>query len=489
MYIYIDMNIVTVPKKGLKTRPYSMDMNKEDHIVTLPKKDLKTRPYNIDMEKKDLKKLTKGQLIKLLMNQRNPPPRTEKWKPVPGEIVNEDTILPPPKQFRDRPPKPTRKPSPPPTPQVEEKEHITNVPSSIIRELNQALKGHAKSYGIELQHNLNPLNHFTKTKALVESHLESLLKNMKGFKFIETLEVMFEKETIDSKTGKRVSIYKPAFFNGKAKSITKANDIEHELSMSRQEILNVIDKWVSEGSGWVIDRINSHYINIITYQPLHGSSYFELPTKLRNSKKGLINIKNKDNECFRWCHIRHLNPQKKDHQRIKKEDKRLIRELNYEGIEFPVSQKQYNKIETQNSIRINVFGYEKEQPFPIHISKEKFEDQMNLLLITKDEKKHYVLIKDFNAFMCKHKNKKQFCMYCLQCFSSESILVRHTNNCLTINRAQAIDMPKQGENILKFNNFHKQLPVPYVIYVDFEAIKKKVQGCKQSEEMKKNKDR
>ena len=43
-------------------------------------------------------------------------------------------------------------------------------------------------------------------------------------------------------------------------------------------------------------------------------------------------------------------------------------------------------------------------------------------------------------------------------------------------------MPKQGENILKFNNFHKQLPVPFVIYADFEAITKKVQGCKQSEE-------
>ena len=49
-------------------------------------------------------------------------------------------------------------------------------------------------------------------------------------------------------------------------------------------------------------------------------------------------------------------------------------------------------------------------------------------------------------------------------------------------------MPKQGENILKFNNFHKQLPVPFVIYADFEAITKKVPGCKQSEEMKKDKD-
>ena len=118
---------------------------------------------------------------------------------------------------------------------------------------------------------------------------------------------------------------------------------------------------------------------------------------------------------------------------------------------------------------------------------------MNLLLFIKDEKKHYVLIKDFNAFMynqSKHKERKHFCMYCrLQCFSSERVLANHVNNCLTINSAQAINMPKQGENILKFDNFHKQLPVPFVIYADFEAITKKVQGCKQSEEMKKDKDR
>ena len=348
------------------------------------------------------------QLVQFFENKPTPPPRTGKWenvkpKPVPRKSVNEDIILPP--------PKPTRKP---PIPQVED--HIINVPVPKIKELNKALKGHAKSYGIELQDNLNPLNHFTKTKELAESHLESLLKDKKGFKFIETLEITFEKDSIDSKTGKRVSIYKTAFFNGKAKTITKASDIEHELNMSRQDILNMIDKWVSEGSGWVIDRIESHYINVTTYTPLHGSSYIELPTELKNPKKGLINIKNKDDECLRWCHIRHLNPREKNPQRINKVDKEMINELNYDGIEFPVSQKHYNKVEKQNNIRINVFGYEKGQPFPIHISKETFEDQMNLLLITEDEKKHYVLIKDFNAFMynqSKHKERKHFCMYCL----------------------------------------------------------------------------
>ena len=363
------------------------------------------------MEKKDLKKLTKGQLIKLLLKKVSnhedlldndpfkdevaqeptkptPPPRTGKWesvkpKPIPRKSVNEDGYKPIPKPRTDRP---------------------LQIPK--IKELNRALNGHAKSYEVELQDNLNPLNHFTKTRPQTESHLDYLLKTMKGFKFIE-------KNTIDSKTGKRVSIYKTAFFNGKAKTLTKVDDIEPELNLSRQEILNVIDKWVSEGSGWVIDRIDSHYINVTLYKPLNGSSYMELPTELRNPKKRLINIKNKDDECFRWCHIRHLNPQTEHPERIKKEDKKMINELNYDGINFPLSQKHYNKVEKQNSIRINVFGYEDGQPFPIHISKETFEDQMNLLLITKDEIKHYVLIKDFNAFMYNQSKHKEALLYVL----------------------------------------------------------------------------
>ena len=230
---------------------------------------------------------------------------------------------------------------------------------------------------------------------------------MKGFKFIMTLEVTFEKNTFDSKTGKREFIHKRTYFNSKAKTITNANKTKSELYTSQQEILGIIEVWMSEGSGWIIDRVDNNYINVVNYKPLNGSSYIDLPTKLKNSAKGLINIKNKDDECFRWCHIRHLNPQSKDPQRIKKADRQYIDNLDYSNIIFPVSQKQYNKIEKQNSIRINVFGYEEEQPFPIHISIEKFEDQMNSLLITKDEKRHYVLIKDFSKFMCNHSKHKE----------------------------------------------------------------------------------
>ena len=103
---------------------------------------------------------------------------------------------------------------------------------------------------------------------------------------------------------------------------------------------------------------------------------------------------------------------------------------------------------------------------------------LNLLLITKDEKKH-VLIKDFNRMMfnkTKHANKKHFCMYCLPNFTTEQILLKHKDNCMVVNGKQAMRIPKEGENIVQFKNHHRQMPAPFVIYADFEAIIEKIHG-------------
>ena len=82
-----------------------------------------------------------------------------------------------------------------------------------------------------------------------------------------------------------------------------------------------------------------------------------------------------------------------------------------------------------------MFGCENGLAFPIYVSNQKFENSMDLLFLI-DDKSHYVCIKDFNRFMfhkTKNKNKKWFCRSCLQCFSSESVLIKHEENCFNIN--------------------------------------------------------
>ena len=97
-------------------------------------------------------------------------------------------------------------------------------------------------------------------------------------------------------------------------------------------------------------------MNISKYAPLFGNSFIELPSELKHPKKGLINIKNKNNKCFLWCHVRHLNPIDNHSNRINKKDKKVANTLDYSSINFPVSKKDYCEIENQNNICINLFS-------------------------------------------------------------------------------------------------------------------------------------
>ena len=65
----------------------------------------------------------------------------------------------------------------------------------------------------------------------------------------------------------------------------------------------------------------------------------DLHVELRSPRKGLINVKNKDQKCFLWCHVRHINPSIEHPERILKTDKKVAEKLDYDEIEFPVQEK------------------------------------------------------------------------------------------------------------------------------------------------------
>ena len=85
--------------------------------------------------------------------------------------------------------------------------------------------------------------------------------------------------------------------------------------------------------------------------------------------KGLINIKNNDKKCFLWCNIRYLNPLNKNPQGITQVDKKIVNNIDWKEIVFPVCKRDYKKIEQKNNICINVFCYENGLTYPTHISK------------------------------------------------------------------------------------------------------------------------
>ena len=195
----------------------------------------------------------------------------------------------------------------------------------------------------------------------------------------------------------------------RSEAITVTNQ-RFNLNKAYEELNHKLDIWGERGSGWIIDKIEDIWINISNYEPLAGSSYIPLPPKLNNPKKGLINIKNKDIECFKWCHIRFLNPTNSHPERINKQDKKIASTLDYRGINFPMKARDYEIIEERFNINVNVFGYEN-RVFSLYVSKKSNEQVLNVLLISNEEKSHYVFIKDFNRLMyskTEHKEKNTF---------------------------------------------------------------------------------
>ena len=91
--------------------------------------------------------------------------------------------------------------------------------------------------------------------------------------------------------------FRPFYFNSTTKTV-----INHRFSLQNafQEILYRIDNWVNEGSGWIVELIESQHINVSIYRPLSGCSYIKLPVESKSLNKGLNNIKNNDQKCFLW---------------------------------------------------------------------------------------------------------------------------------------------------------------------------------------------
>ena len=173
-------------------------------------------------------------------------------------------------------------------------------------------------------------------------------------------------------------------------------------------------------------------------------------------------------KMFLWCHVRHINLVKIHWERITKEDKTLVKDLYYDGIEFPVQEKDFGKIEKKN-ICINVFCYEDRLVFLKWIWDSKVETSTDLLFVTDGDKSHYVYIKDFDRSMLhktKNKNKKWFCRSCLQCFSNKNVFNNHKENCLCSNGVQPVKLEK---GIIEFKNCCRKTHCPFKFYCDFEC--------------------
>ena len=260
-------------------------------------------------------------------------------------------------------------------------------------------------------------------------------------------------------------------------TLMQAHEINGALDEAFPKMLEMLEKWTHRGSGWVVDRVELLWLDIAWYQPLRGGSYIPLPMAVRN-KLAVVNVKNKDDHCLRWVLQSALFPADDHTDRPSKYP--TDDGLNFSGIDALTPISQILKVERQNSLAINVFGWDKD--VIVHqLSKQPGEiPRINLLMISKAGKYHYTWIKDLNRLLydqSKHAGGKHFCERCLHGYSRSDRLEAHKADCRGVGKTAArVEMPKDGENKLAFQNWHKQMPAPCVIYADFEALTKKIEG-------------
>ena len=347
----------------------------------------------------------------------------------------------------------------------------------IVIESVSALEKFAVQYTIVGNEGYDPKSFLKAVKSIVVDKLKEN-RNIR-FKLILNCDMT----RTDLSTGEGITTIAP--FASKPLINLEASDVEELYKQSVDRMMENMAAFQNQGSNWIFDSIISFEIHTVKYAPLKGSSYLPLPSVLEK-KKAIINIKNeKDNECFKWCILRHLHPVIKNPQRVSSL-KKYVDELDMHGFDFPMKISDIGRFEKRNNIYVNVFGFEEGKVYPLRFSQNR--DAVDLLLINDgDANSHYCLIKDFSRLVSmqvsKHHGRMFFCRNCMQHYDSEASLRKHEMYCLE-NASDSIIMPeikknKDGEEIIptiSFKNHNRREKVPFVVYADFEAFVEPLQS-------------
>ena len=263
----------------------------------------------------------------------------------------------------------------------------------------------------------------------------------------------------------------PFFHSRQKKNLGTNWEIVGEME---NEMIENLENFNRGGSNWVFEKVLFLEIQFVRWNPLRGSSWIALPPALQN-KKALINMKNEDDMCFKWCIARASNPVEIHPERITPQLREQAEELNWEGCKFPMAVNKIKLFESRNPhISVNCFGWNG-SVFPLKIVREEKEIHVDLLLLKKEFKAHFVLVKNFSRFLSSQVSRngqRFFCKRCLNSFPRVESLEKHQALCGEF-EATKIEVPG---GICSFRNFSKTMHLPVVGYADFESILKPISG-------------
>ena len=344
-----------------------------------------------------------------------------------------------------------------------------------IKKEKSALDNFAGKYVIDGESGVIPIQFF-KNKS---TSLKDFFRSHRIIKTRLVLTYLMEQKLIDEI--KTIFIQDRGYFHSETHILLEATDVKELLSKMIYEILNKIGIYQKNGSGWYSKEVLNLEIHTVDYKPMKRSSYIPLPDFISN-KKAIKNIQNKDQKCFLWCILRYLHPAKNHNNRLT-DLKQYKNDLNFKNVDFPVKLKDIKKFENQNPSvpGINVFSLnDNNKSYPLRMTQKDCEETVDSFLFEKDGKSHYSFISSFNRLFrpqitSRTNNITHICKKCFTHFTKQELFEKHSRYCST-NETVAEKMPARNTT-LKFQNYYKQLPMPYVVYADFECFTKQLETC------------
>ena len=222
-------------------------------------------------------------------------------------------------------------------------------------------------------------------------------------------------------------------FNSRMTNVYNLSNLDEIVNEMKAHMKEQIENPALLNSRFVFDEVLFTNVDFHQLNLTRGSSYIPLPNWLAH-KKAIINPKNEDQECFKSAVITAARWEEINNnlERISKL-KRFEKDFDWSGIEYSVSIKDSKQFEFRNQISINLLAIKGKQ---IYICRKggSYEHIINLMLITGNNRKHYVAIKSLSRLLSsqntKHKRKEYFCMNCLQGFNEESSRDEHLDYCM-----------------------------------------------------------
>ena len=323
---------------------------------------------------------------------------------------------------------------------------------------------------------------FKESLLRLERHLQRVLQGIKWNLMYHCTLTMPDKYRTEPMT------YEGYFRTPNPLISTYSQQLREQLNMAMETVEERMATFMQAGSGWRLSRNHALVLEMVDYQPLGGSSYFELPKDVYDTK-AIVNVKNDDRECFEWSVLAALHPTPKNAQRVSNYQE-YKDELNFDGIDFPITIDQIPKFEKQNpGISVTVIGIEEKYKkikgksvkqsclFPLRVPDQQLEKHVILLYWEQNEQYHYAWVKNINRLLSSsksHRNQTYFCERCFQGFIRPDLLEKHSEICCNI-PIQAVQVV--GEEIL-FKNSVKTEESLFRIYGDFECL---LQECEEGD--------